>query len=241
MHDFTEAAYEALLHAALKRFRIAPVTDSEPEDGIALWRHDVDFSLQRARAIAKIEARLGVRSSFYVLLSSNFYNIIEFENREILHEIAALGHDIGIHFDASIQSGDNLEDFEALLKREADIVSWLVGREVCSFSVHNPTVTGKVKFESEQHAGLLNASAPALYERYTYCSDSNGLWRFRSLHDVVSDASVKRLYALTHPEWWTPGAMMPRDKVKRCIDGRAYRTAQSYDALLEKHGRPNLK
>ena len=67
---------------------------------------------------------------------------------------------------------------------------------------------------------------------FTYCSDSNGFWRYRSLHDVVSDVAVRRLYALTHPDVWTPEPMDARARIQRCFDGRARRAAADYDAFL---------
>lgn len=66
--------------------------------GTVLLRHDVDLSVDRARRMAEIEADLGVRSTYFVLVASPLYNVLDHETRETLRAIADLGHDIGLHF-----------------------------------------------------------------------------------------------------------------------------------------------
>ena len=64
IEDFTEAFYATILDETLKRYRfvffdeaLALATSNEP---VAVWRHDVDFSLHRAVKIAEIEASKGI-------------------------------------------------------------------------------------------------------------------------------------------------------------------------------------
>ena len=237
--DFTEAAYRALLEAAARRFRLVRFADAPDADGIALWRHDIDFSPQRAAALARIEAGLGCRATYFVMLASPFYNAFEPAVRALLAEIAALGHDIGLHFDAGA-AGRGRAETEATLGFQAATLGRLLGVPVRAFSVHNPTVEASARLEEPVHTGLVNASAPHLYRRFSYCSDSNGVWRFRPLAEVIADPATVRLYALTHPEWWPPAAMPPRRRVQRCIDGRAAACAAYYDGLLAAHCRPNI-
>ena len=71
-------------------------------------------------------------------------------------------------------------------------------------------------------------------------SDSNGFWRYRRLEDVLTEAKEERLQVLTHPEWLQDRVMTPRERVQRCIDGRAARVAERYDRYLADCGRPNI-
>jgi hypothetical protein len=51
----------------------------------------------------------------------------------------------------------------------------------------------------------------------------------------------KRIQVLTHPEWWQKEVMRPRQRIQRCIDGRAKKIAMLYDKLLQEWGRENVR
>ena len=236
--DFTEASYAMLLDAAASRFQFRRIDDDLSGSGIALWRHDVDFSPHRALALARMEAKRSLTANYFVLFTSPFYSALEPKIIDIFREIAGLGHSIGLHYDASMTR--SLEADEARLTFEANTLATLLDRPITTFSLHTPTVVTGPSLDAVMHAGLLNASSSTLRNRFEYCSDSNGLWRFRSLHDVVADSNVERLYALTHPEWWQSEPMPPRQRLQRCIDGRKASSETYYDALLSAHNRPNI-
>ena len=44
--------------------------------GVLLLRHDVDFSVDYAHAIAKKEFDRAVKSTFFIMLTSNMYNLL---------------------------------------------------------------------------------------------------------------------------------------------------------------------
>lgn len=240
--DFTEKAYKELLTKVNLRFTISSVFEALEKagskanlDGIAAWRHDVDFSPHRALALAKLEAEQGVSSTYFILLSSPFYNPLERDTAGLVRQIRHLGHEIGLHFDASIEVEDPVHQLQA----EAVLLSSITGSPVRIFSLHNPSVSSPKIFDSPFAGGLMNATCGELREQFTYSSDSNGIWRFRSLHEVVADDHVQCLYALTHPEWWTPTPMSPAAKITRCIKGRAQAVARDYVRLISKH-RPEV-
>jgi hypothetical protein len=238
--DFTTARYRELLASAAQRFRFVRFGTDVPEEDTALWRHDIDFSPQRALALARLEHAAGIAATYFVQLSSRYYGAFEPETAAALREIASLGHDIGLHFDPVVVSHRAAPDYDARLGFEAAALASLVEAPVGAFSLHNPTTIVGSSLDGRSHAGLLNASHPSLRDRFTYVSDSNGLWRHRSLHDAIADPEVHRLYALTHPEWWQDDVMPPRQRIQRCLDGRAEAGGRHYDGLLARHGRPNV-
>ena len=87
---------------------------------------------------------------------------------------------------------------------------------------------------------MINAAAEYFYTDVGFCSDSNGYWRNRRLEDVLREATDERLQVLTHPEMWQDIAMSPRQRVYRCIDGRAQRTKERYEQFLREHSRDNI-
>jgi hypothetical protein len=239
-NDFTEQRYRELLEQARERYRFVDFFDDYDDIGIALWRHDVDLSPQRSLALAKIESEIGVRATYFVQLTSDFYSVFDLRVRDCFREIHKLGHRIGLHFDASFHTPDKREELENALAFEASVLSRLVGSKVEVFSLHNPTVSPEIPMEEEIISGLVNAGAPTLYQHFTYCSDSNGYWRHQPLAKVLVDKDVERVYVLTHPGWWQLDTMTPRERVKRCIDGRRHKVLTAYDTLLAEHGRPNI-
>lgn len=238
--DFTTARYSEILVAAKRKYHFSTFADVHGKDGVALWRHDIDFSPHRALALARIEADAGAVATYFVQLSSRFYNVFEPEITEIVREIGRLGHDIGLHFETET-AGRSLEvDHERRLVFEAAALEHLAQKPVTAFSLHNPTTMVGISFDELRHGGLVNASHPKWREDFSYCSDSNGIWRFRSLDAMVADAKITRLYALTHPEWWQLEPMPPRQRLQRCIDGRKAWLENYYDGLLATNDRPNI-
>jgi hypothetical protein len=238
--DFTEAHYRSLLRAAATRFRFERfgTLTSKPH---LLWRHDVDLSVHRACRMAEMEREEGVRSTFFLLLHSEFYNILEREVASRVRRIAALGHHIGLHFDPSFYGTRVRRDqLTSRLAFEKRIIEDIVDAPVRVFSLHDPTSAALRTLAADMLSGMINAYGPAIRNGYRYCSDSNGYWRHQHLADVLADPGCHKLHVLTHPEWWTPRPMSPWRRMKRCVEGRAAFMLQNYDAELKRDGRLNL-
>ena len=236
LEDFTERGYTAALAAAAARYRFEPFGTGAAEPHV-LWRHDVDVSMHRAVALAEIEARQGVRSTWFLSLHSAFYNLLEREMTELALRLASLGHWIGLHFDAGYYG--TAVDLHEPMALERALLEGVVGAPVGAISFHNPDATGVEDLRDDELAGMVNAYGRSVRERYAYVSDSNGYWRFRRLADVLDGGAEPRLHVLTHPEWWQAVAMTPRERIQRAIDGRARRVGDSYDAGLADAGRLN--
>ena len=238
--EFTVAAYSELVSAAAKRYRFVRFAEFSTEGVAALWRHDIDFSPQRALELARVEAANGVRTTYFVQISSRYYSVFEPEIAAILRQIVALGHDIGLHFDAEVCAHLATPDYDRRIAFEARALEEVAETGVAAFTLHNPTTLVGVSLNEPYRAGLVNGSCSDLRATYSYCSDSNGLWRYRSLAEMIADPSVSRLYVLTHPEWWQLEPMPPRQRLQRCIDGRRAYLENYYDALLSTNNRPNI-
>ncbi len=109
--DFTLSAYRQLL-SALQQSDYAFHTFEEWCQGKAvgryvLLRHDVDLKAGRSLVTATIEAEMGIRATYY-------FRIVPQSNQpEIIRAIAALGHEIGYHYeDVSLFNGDMDKAFD---------------------------------------------------------------------------------------------------------------------------------
>lgn len=240
---FTEAAYRELLQLARDRYALLTFREAAAAAGGLLWRHDIDVSVHRALALARIEHEAGVRASYFVYLHSLFYNAFEDAIVDRLRAIAALGHELGVHFDAHFH-GLAIDDGPSLSRAvasEAAAIESLIGSQVVAVSFHDPDRHGGAVAADDEIAGLVSAYGRTIRDRFGYCSDSNGYWRFAPLGDDLTSGRHARLHVLTHPEWWVPEPMSPRARIARAIDGRAASAAAVYDRTLAALGRRNLR
>jgi len=241
--DFTEDNYRKLLLTAKENYFFATYNDSITTKKHVIWRHDIDFSPHRAYRLAQIEKDVGVKSTYCILLHCEFYNALERTCTEIFKKIIDLGHDIGLHFDPSfynLKYGEN-NTLDNFLHFERGILENVLHTQIHMFSFHNPEVGDWLNFTDETAGGLINAYSSKFRQKYGYCSDSNGYWRFRRLGDVLTAHKEGKLHVLTHPEWWVPEEMSPRDRISRCIDGRSSFQHSFYDDLLESLSRKNIR
>lgn len=241
--DFTEKNYRKLIKQAKVNYNFITYDALKSHGKNVLWRHDVDFSVHRAVKLAHIEAQEGVISTFFIHLHNESYNVLEMGVAKKIYEIIELGHDIGLHFDPNFYSLMNMEmsKLNNYLNMEKEILEKIFGVKIKAFSFHNPDVGNWLQVENTIVAGLINTYSADIKEKYSYCSDSNGYWRFRRLEDVLHDAKEEKLQVLTHPEWWVPEVMTPRERITRCIEGRARNQHEWYDKLLLEMGRENVR
>lgn len=116
--DFTLKIYRELLVAIVNAgYSIHPFQEwceGKAQVRYVILRHDVDLKAKQSLATAKIEASLGIKSSYY-------FRVVPQSNQpEIITAIADLGHEIGYHYeDLSIFKGNcakALHHFEAQLR-----------------------------------------------------------------------------------------------------------------------------
>lgn len=238
--DFTRDNYRRLLRLAKERYRFRAYTEiSAADEPFVLWRHDVDMSVHSALRLARIEAEEGVSATYFMHLHSEFYNLLERSVADCVQGILSAGHRLGLHFDAAYYGDRAGREMEPLLAAERALLSDAFGAPVEVFSFHNPDAF-TLSCQEWSYAGMVNTYARCFREEVGYCSDSNGYWRFRRLEDVLRAGEDARLQVLTHPEWWQDAPMPPRERIQRCIDGRALRTAEWYDGFLSRAGRQNV-
>lgn len=236
--DFTEAHYRQLLCAAKSSYRFATYDEIPWGTRFVLWRHDIDSSINRAAALADIEAEEGVTTTYFVNPCSEFYNPFEPRQSSLIKHIIGLGHRLGLHFDATFH---DIQDEEQLHCKVAQERRWLedaFGVRPAVFSFHNPSAA-HLHYDADSYGDVISCYSRRFKVEVPYCSDSNGYWRFRRLLDVFSEATDTCLQVLTHPEWWQKQPMPPRQRIFRCAYGRAEATMRDYDDGLRANGRLN--
>jgi hypothetical protein len=238
--DFTTAAYEEMLKSALEYYTFVDFKNFSIFNGPSIInRHDLDFSIHRALALAKIENRLGIRSTYFINPHCEFYNPLERAISDLLLEINDLGHELGLHFDSHYWGISNQVELDRFLKIDQEIIERILGIQVYVFSFHN-TTSFTMSCKKEEYGGLLNAYSEKIFNKFKYCSDSNGYWRFDRMPALIESREFNHLHLLTHPEWWTDEVSLPWNKIKRAIIGRSNANLNLYKTHLEKFGMKNI-
>lgn len=200
------ASYERLLDAFVQRGYKFGRFDQLGPDLSAVLRHDIDFSLEYALKAAELEAARGISAYYFILLTSNFYNALSRQGREVLSRIKELGHQIGVHFDPTVYV--NVAQGFA---HERSVLESIVGPTTIT-SLHRP---GKFLENNNQSIGdCEHTYLDRYFKDVKYISDSNA--RFRYGHPLESDEflSGKSIHLLIHPIWWMLDKGDVSDKVR---------------------------
>ncbi|HPX59361.1 MAG TPA: hypothetical protein PLL02_02910 [Bacteroidales bacterium] len=98
----------------------------KPEEKFVILRHDIDAKAGNALATAKVEATLGIRASYY-------FRIVPQSNQpEIIKQIAAMGHEIGYHYeDLSLSHGDTQKGLQLFKQHLSYFQSFYPVKTVC--------------------------------------------------------------------------------------------------------------
>lgn len=118
MRDFTPTIYRTLL-ISLQRAGYAFITfeeycENRISDKYVILRHDVDKKPEKSLVLAKIEAELGIKSTYY------FRIVPESNQPEYIKSIAELKHEIAYHYEDLSLSDGNAEVAHSSYKRNLD-------------------------------------------------------------------------------------------------------------------------
>ena len=200
--DFTYEHYREILarlretHQPLS-FRDASLLgrDLLKIDRFVLMRHDVEISLSSALQMARLDHEAGIRSTFFLLLSSD-YNIFEPAGAEMVREILDLGHDLGLHYDLRAYAAVKADPAD-VARRQIALMESYWSTKVHAMSCHMPMRTGRTL----RLPGVIDVYDPLYLDEVKYVSDSTQQWR----EGVVTGLLDKydKLHLLTHEIYWS--------------------------------------
>jgi peptidoglycan/xylan/chitin deacetylase (PgdA/CDA1 family) len=197
MTEFTYDAYRAFLDGLLDRGYDFGGFDAPVPDRTVVLRHDVDWSPERARRMARIEADRGVRATYFLLVSAPLYNVRADRVRAALDEIESLGHSVGVHFSTHEYWGTDPGSAAVAerVREEQQVLGTVVDDVADAVSFHVPPdwVLGV------DYDGFTNAYAPQFFEEVAYTADSNQRWREDPAFDGIPP---DRVQVLVHPGLW---------------------------------------
>lgn len=199
---FTRAGYARILADGLAggySFRAFDDPIDPVGRPVCLLRHDIDADPGAALELARIEAGLGVRSTYFLMLRSALYNPLGRANSAIVREILSLGHWLGLHFDVSFMPGDERDAREwAALERR--MLEESFDTEVGAVSFHQPGQSPRPL--PSAFDGMVLASSEHDLPGFFYLSDSNKAERTYRASEILRNATKPRFQFLVHPIWW---------------------------------------
>lgn len=201
--EYSREAYEAIVRAALADYRFGSFMDPRAVEPVIYLRHDVDYSLDVAVDLARINNALGVSATFFVLLRSEAYNVLSPASSRSVHQLNELGQHVGMHF-TPVQPVADPRRLEDLVSSDYEVLSRNFPFMLPCFAWHNPTAELLNEQRELSIGGLLNVYSPKFMTGMSYFSDSN----FRnSAEDLLAavKSRVPRLQLLLHPLNWICG------------------------------------
>ena len=130
MKDFTLTTYRNLLQCIQQSgyafHTFEDWCDGKAKSQYVILRHDVDLKALNSLKVAKIEAEMGIRASYY------FRVVPQSSQPEIIQSIADLGHEIGYHYeDLSLFQGDKDKAIEHFKLQLAHFRQFYCVRTIC--------------------------------------------------------------------------------------------------------------
>ncbi len=225
------AELDGLLARALAVMPMETIAAGQRWQQVIGMRHDVDNSIEPAVAFARWEAEQGYRSTYFILHTAPYWHDKDLL-RDSLEQIAACGHEIGIHNNALAEAHTTGGDPAAILAAALDELR-SYDYDVRGTVAHGDTrcygPDGRVRFVNDElfwecprpelgnarrRIGNLTIDPISLADldlaydanwlpRGAYLSDSGGVWR-PGFDEAAAGYPYAggQLHVLAHPDWW---------------------------------------
>lgn len=200
LNDFTFDTYERFLEFLKQQYDVfIPVCEASGDiDSFVIVRHDMDTSLKDVTRMAKMESKKGIISTYYLLLSNSYYNILNKNDLNIFKQIRDLGHEIGLHYDLDAYLSYD-KSIEKSLKCQINLMENILDINVKSISMHSPSTFQGDPFISTP--GYINAYTILKDLDIHYVSDSSRAWRFEYINKLIQE-KPPRIQLCIHPLLW---------------------------------------
>ncbi len=222
MKDFTVHQYAELLITLGKRgYGFQRVEDCflNSQHSSVILRHDVDLRSYAALRLAKAEASLGIKSTYY------FRTVKQSYNPKIIEEIADMGHEIGYHYeDLAVHMGNFCLAIKSFEKNLDLIRKFYPVKTVCMHGCSGSPYDNRdlwKKYKLEDFGLICEPYLSIDYNKVLYLSDTGRCWNgfkmslrdnvksaydfnFHGTQDILNaiDKLPAQILFTAHPEQW---------------------------------------
>lgn len=210
---FSYDDYKEIIRIIKSTKRQANYKDALYRDNFIIMRHDVEYSVERAYALAKVESSMDFSSTFFFQWTNNSYNLLSRKNRDLICDMHERGQNIGLHF--ALNGMTDMQEVRKQIVKEMHMLSEMLGFEISEFSVHRPSPS--ILAENIKLPGIVNAYQDEFFTftenasensrlAVKYLSDANHIWRY-GYPDEKNILENDKVQILTHPFAWTKKGM----------------------------------
>ena len=216
--------YREIIRIIKATGRHSNYADALGKDKFIIMRHDVEYSVERAYELARVEQSMDFVSTYFFQWTNNSYNILSRRNMNMIKDMHERGQHIGLHF--ALNGMTDMAEIRKRIRKEIEILSEMFGFAIREFSIHRPSKD--VLRENIKLDGIINAYQDDFFtfaEQVTedtpvevkYMSDANHIWRY-GYPDEKNITGYDKVQILTHPFAW-------------CKEG--YNNFNNYRALVQ--------
>ena len=206
---FSYEDYRQIIRIIQESGRAAGYEEALYRDSFVIMRHDVEYSVDRAYALSRVESEMGFVSTWFFQWTNNSYNILSRRSQAMIRDMHERGHRIGLHY--ALNGLTDMRQVRRQLVKEMRILSDMFEFEITQFSVHRPTAA--VLAENIKLPNVLNAYqndffsfapdvTPETKLEVKYMSDANHIWRY-GYPDRETILGNRKVQILTHPFAWS--------------------------------------
>ena len=232
---FSFSDYKEIIRIIKSTDRYMDYHKALTSDKFILMRHDVEYSVERAYELAKVESSMDFTSTYFFQWTNNSYNILSRKNKDLIKDMHERGHTIGLHF--ALNGMTDMEQIRKQIVKEIDILNSMFEFKIDTFSVHRPSKD--VLRENIKLPGIINAYQDEFFtfaEDVTestpvsvkYLSDANHIWRY-GYPDAKNILGNDKVQILTHPFAWCKQGYDNFDNYKSLIKEKYIELVNSVD------------
>lgn len=175
--DFTINCYKNLLEALINEgysFQTYHDFIKHPQEKVILLRHDVDARKEHSLQFAKIQHEMGIVGTYY------FRMIPESFDKEVIREIASMGHEIGYHYeDMDFAKGDIDKAYELAKKHLAQLREVAEIKTICMHGSPRSPYDNKEVWKKYDYRDLGIIAEPYFdtdFSKVLYLTDTGRRW-----------------------------------------------------------------
>lgn len=205
---FSYEDYRKIMKIIQKSGKMENFYTARGKSQYVIMRHDVEFSVDRAYRLAKLEFDEGFLSTFFFQFRNNAYNLLSKKNLDLVNKIHEMGHYIGLHYHAC--GADSLEQVKAEIIEQMKMMNQIFNFKIDIFSIHRPSkelLKANIKLDQ-----LINAYQDDYFTfvedmeqqvpKVRYLSDARHRWNYGLYPDEQTINEKNKVQILTHPYSW---------------------------------------
>ena len=196
MKNFSYDHYLKIVDHLSSERKIVTFSEAKTVKKFLILRHDLDYSLDAALTLAKLEEQNGIRSTYLIMANSDYYSTYSTDLQAKIRGLSDIAAEVGVHFDLSgCSSVSEADDFFGLQRRELELI---IKHNVSVASAHEPLKRNVQGFELPKD--IIDCYSPRFTKEAMYISDSCQFFRKGNPLELETNEPVQ---LLTHPIWWT--------------------------------------